>query len=259
MVTAGSVSLSREEFIALWEGLPEQAKAQFSGPGGQKRFAEQVGEILALSAEARAMKLDEQAKVAAQIKLQTAQVLAQNVVGKAVEAGDSEAELKKAYEANSAQYDTVAARHILIRFKGSQVPLKEGQKDLSEAEALAKLQDIRKRVGAGEDFAALAKSESDDTGSGAQGGSLGEFGRGQMVKAFEDAAFALADNAMSEPVRTQFGFHLIQTQAHKRKSFDEVKGQLQQRSRQGRVQSVVDEIKKKNPVTINEALLDKAQ
>jgi len=63
----------------------------------------------------------------------------------------------------------------------------------------------------GADFAELAKAFSEDPGSGQQGGDLGFFGRGRMVKPFEDTAFALADSAISEPVKSQFGWHIIQT------------------------------------------------
>lgn len=63
----------------------------------------------------------------------------------------------------------------------------------------------------GADFAELAMKFSEDPGSGQQGGDLGWFGRGRMVKPFEDAAFALADNGISEPVKSQFGYHIIQT------------------------------------------------
>ena len=81
--------------------------------------------------------------------------------------------------------------------------------------ARQKAEDILKRVKAGEDFATLAKENSDDTGSKEQGGDLGWFGRGQMVKEFEDAAFALKDNEVSGIVETKFGFHIIQVTGHR--------------------------------------------
>ncbi|MCL4862053.1 MAG: peptidylprolyl isomerase [Caldilineaceae bacterium] len=80
----------------------------------------------------------------------------------------------------------------------------------TEAEALALAESIRMRILAGEDFAALAAEYSDDPGSGANGGDLGWFGRGRMVPEFEEAAFTLPLNVVSEPVKTDFGYHLIE-------------------------------------------------
>ena len=101
--------------------------------------------------------------------------------------------------------ERVRARHILIS-----VP-----QDASESDqqlALAKAISITQRLNSGEDFATLAQKFSDDTGSGAQGGELGFFGRGQMVKEFEDAAFSLPIDQISEPIKSQFGYHIIQVE-----------------------------------------------
>lgn len=79
-----------------------------------------------------------------------------------------------------------------------------------EAEALALALDLRQRLLDGEDFATLAVEYSDDTVSGADGGDLGWFGRGAMVPVFEDAAFSLEVGEISEPIRSDFGYHIIE-------------------------------------------------
>lgn len=86
---------------------------------------------------------------------------------------------------------------------------KPSDKDYSEVKKSA--DQLYNRVMNGEDFAALANEFSDDPGSKANGGSLGEFGRGQMVPEFETAAFALAKGQISKPVRTNFGWHIIRS------------------------------------------------
>jgi len=91
-------------------------------------------------------------------------------------------------------------RHILLR--PSEI--------LSLEEARHKLLGLRERIEGGDDFAALARAHSDDTGSAANGGDLGWANPGQMVPEFEKAMNALKPNQLSQPVRTSFGLHLIQ-------------------------------------------------
>lgn len=84
------------------------------------------------------------------------------------------------------------------------------QVERTDAEAQALAEEIRQRILAGEDFAALARQYSDDTGSGAQGGDLGWFGPGAMVAPFDAAAFSLPISQTSELIKTDFGYHIIQ-------------------------------------------------
>ncbi len=80
----------------------------------------------------------------------------------------------------------------------------------SDAEALALAQEIRQRLLDGEDFATLAALYSSDTSNSLTGGDLGWFGRGAMVPEFDGAAFSLAVNEISEPIKTQFGYHILE-------------------------------------------------
>jgi peptidyl-prolyl cis-trans isomerase C len=98
--------------------------------------------------------------------------------------------------------ETVAARHILI--------MSDEQDDAKTKEVKrAKIEGIRRELEGGADFEALAKAHS-DCPSGKEGGSLGTFGRGQMVKAFEEAAFTQPLNKVGPVVETPFGFHLVE-------------------------------------------------
>ena len=99
--------------------------------------------------------------------------------------------------------EQVRARHILISVAAD---ASEADKQIALAEAIS----ITQRLRAGEDFAELALQVSDDTGSAQQGGDLGFFARGQMVTEFEDAAFSLPIGEISDPVLSQFGYHIIE-------------------------------------------------
>lgn len=89
-------------------------------------------------------------------------------------------------------------------------PAPREQVERSDAEARALAEEIRQRILAGEDFAKLAEEYSDDTGSGANGGDLDWFGPGAMVAPFDEAAFSLEVGEISEPIKTQFGYHIIE-------------------------------------------------
>ena len=108
------------------------------------------------------------------------------------------------YDKHLAEYTSPEQRrlrHILITV--------DGEGDEADAQALSTASDLLERLTAGEDFAELAKAHSKDPGSAVQGGDLGLVEPGVMVPAFEEAAFALEAGALSEPVRTGFGYHLI--------------------------------------------------
>ncbi len=115
----------------------------------------------------------------------------------------SDQEIDEAW-ARSDHPETVTASHILFKVDD---PAKD-------AEVKAKAEEILKRAKAGEDFAELAKKYSQDETTASQGGSLGAFQRGQMDKAFEDAAFSLKPGEISGLVRSVYGYHIIKVQSH---------------------------------------------
>ncbi len=140
----------------------------------------------------------------------------------------SDSEVKADYETHAANYTRAeqrSARHILFKLpSGAADPARESVRDLA-ASVLARAQK-------GEDFAALARSMSQDSGSAAQGGDLGWFGRGAMVKPFDDAVFGTPPGQFAPLVETEYGFHVILVQdsrAAGTSSFDEVKDGIRRR------------------------------
>ena len=117
-----------------------------------------------------------------------------------------EDELKGYYEKNQATLyshkDQRRASHILFRLAPDADPAKE-------SEIRAKATQVLGRIRAGEDFAKLARENSEDPGSASAGGDLGFFERGRMVKEFEDPAFSLSVGAVSDVVKSPFGYHII--------------------------------------------------
>ena len=130
-------------------------------------------------------------------------------------------EVRQYYDANLSQYQTpgqVRASHILLRVE-----------DDDEAVA-ARAADLAAEARGGTDFAALAREHSQDEANADNGGDLGLFGRGRMVPEFENAAFALAEGEISDPVRSPFGYHVIQVtekQEEVTQPFAEVRGAIE--------------------------------
>lgn len=133
-----------------------------------------------------------------------------------------EEQLRSIYEKRRNEFirpESRDVRHILI---------KTGT-DVSDDDARAKAQQLRDQIIAGADFAELAREHSEDKGSAASGGDLGQVERGMMVKPFEDAAFALQPGQLSELVRSRFGYHLIEVtsiEGGELQPFDEVRQKL---------------------------------
>src|SRR5437763_1646677 len=144
-----------------------------------------------------------------------------------------------------AQVEQIHARHILVRVKGSVAPVKAGEKDLTEDEALARVEQLRKQLLSGADFAALAAKESDDAASAARGGELDVFGHGQMVPEFDRAVFALKVGEISEPVRTPFGYHLIRVDTKEARPLEELRPELERRLRPEVAQQLVVDLRQK--------------
>ncbi|MBP7125877.1 peptidylprolyl isomerase [Myxococcota bacterium] len=139
-----------------------------------------------------------------------------------------EEEVRQAYQTGIKMYtepEQVQARHILIKVA------ENAPADQVEA-ARKKAMEALKKVRGGEDFGNVARTHSDDAMSKEKGGDLGFFRRGVMVPKFEEAAFAMQPGEMSkEPVRTPFGFHIIQVtdrKAERVKPFEEVQDQIRE-------------------------------
>jgi peptidyl-prolyl cis-trans isomerase D len=148
----------------------------------------------------------------------------------------SEDDLRKYYAENEKRYTATEERrasHILVK-ADKDAPKAERDKARAKAEGL--LAELRKNP---QSFAELARKHSDDEGSAAKGGDLDFFGRGQMVKPFEDAAFALKAGETSGVVETDFGFHIIRASEARggdKKTFESVRAAIENEVRNQLVQ-----------------------
>ena len=205
----------RERYQAFLDGTHRKS-ADFEDKLRKDEMIRETERLLSLALQPSALEIEkqkeiEQFKANAEFVTFTPDQLAQKIqvsdaaVNEFLAKPDSKAKVEEFYKSNPSKFSSqeqVHARHILIKAD-------KGDSKSVEA-ARAKVALIQKRLAAKEDFAKVAKEVSDDPGSKAAGGDLGFFNRGRMVSEFEKAAFELQPNAISEPIQTDYGFHIIQ-------------------------------------------------
>src|SRR5262245_10957306 len=178
VIQVGDVKVTAAELDALIDIYPPSTQVFVRGPGRQQ-FADSVVRMLVLSEEARKRKIDETEKFKQQAKF-SRNTLLSNLLSEQIGAemkADPTA-LRAFYEEHRCDYQIWKPRQIVVRGPDSPLTLKPGDKPLTEAESLAKVTELRKRVLAGTDFSELARSDSDDA-SAAAGGSLCTVRHGQ--------------------------------------------------------------------------------
>ena len=223
-ITEADMRFANAEIGAQLGDIPENVK--------RRALAEYLIDNALFAEAAIAAKIAADPAFEEQMQYVRRRLLREQYFEKQLKGAISEADAKKIYDQRVAQLKSeneVAARHILV--------------DNEE-----KAKEILAKIKAGGDFAALAKENSTDTGSKEQGGFLGYFGRGQMVPEFEKAAFTMIKGQVSEPVKTNFGWHIIKLEDRRRKpppSFDEVKETILNSLAVLKAQEVVAALRKK--------------
>ena len=252
IITAGAITITKSEFENAVKTLPEQYQ-QFAMGQGKKQFAEDFLRLKLLAGEGMKNGLDKDPDVLKQLGLLRENLVAQAQLARLDKTvAISEAEAKTMYDSNQKDYEQVHCRHILIAFKGSPAA-QTGKKELTEAEAKAKAGEIRQKLTAGGKFEDLAKTESDDIGSAANGGDLGSFSHGQMVPEFEKVAFETKPGETSDVVRTQFGYHIIKVESRDVTPFAGVKDKLTKDLHQKKLQEALDKLKADAKPQFNDA------
>jgi len=205
-ITEDDVKIALDE---LGPTLPQQLD-----PAQRRTYAiDYLIDLKIVAAQAGREKLADAPEFRKRLEQTRDRLLMESLLTREGEKGATDAAMKAFYDETVKGLkpaQEVKARHILVE---------------TEAEAKAALERVRK----GEDFAKVAAELSKDPGSGAEGGDLGWFEKDRMVPEFAEAAFALEKGAISEPVKTQFGFHVIKTEDKREKKppeFEAVKEQL---------------------------------
>ena len=230
LARVGSEDITESEILEFIQPFGQQAIMLYGTEQGRKMIIDDIISMRLYALDGEESKLDQTPEFQKQLLSARRAMLAQAAMQK-ITAGltVSDDEAKKFYDDNPAMFkqpERIHARHILV----------------SGDENLAKVQSELK---AGKSFDAVAKEYSKDPGSAANGGDLGEFPRGVMVPEFEKAAFALKNPGdVSEPVKTQFGWHIIKLEDRIPESpvpFEQIKERLKQELREQKIQKVLQD------------------
>ena len=206
-ITEQDIAVAAEDLADAGQQMPEEKRRDY--------YIAYLSDLRLASKAAREAKLDENSEFKRRMAYRNDKVLLEEYL--AVEARKlvTEASMRALYDESVKQMKPepeIRARHILV-----------------ETEDAAKA--VVVRLKAGEDFAKVAGEVSKDPGSGAEGGDLGYFTKERMVPEFSTAAFAMKVGDVSDPVKSQFGFHVIKVEDIRERpvpGFDEVKGQIEQ-------------------------------
>lgn len=216
-ITLGQMIIARNQLPPQYQQLPDEAL-----------FTGVLDQLIQQQVLAETMESDP-LRVTVALENQRRSLLAGEVINTLVEASVTDEAIAAAYEEQFASAEPVIewnASHVLVA---------------TEEEALA----ARARVEAGEDFADVARELSTDPGSGTNGGNLGWFGPGMMVPPFEEAVATLEVGALSQPVETQFGFHILilnEVRDRAAPALDEIAGELAQQIQQAAIETRLQEL-----------------
>lgn len=237
-----------EEFKNEINKVPEFAKGIFEGPEGKRKFLDDLISRELIYLDAKKKKIDKDKEYLDMIERFKKDAMLEILLKREIEdkAKVDESELKAYYDANPQEFrlnEEIRASHILVK---------------TEEEA----KDVLKKLKEGADFKKLAMELSQDPGTSKKGGDLGYFGKGKMNPEFERAAIKLKEGELSEPVRTNFGYHIIKLTGRKQGQlveYTKVTEILRQRLTREKQKKVFEEwvagLKKDAKININEQAL----
>ena len=253
------------DFDSFLQSNPQfQQRAQ--GPQ-REQFKKQYGEFKVVADLARKENLEEDSLTKLGILLDSSQIL-QNAylseLGKNADSLMSDQEIEQYYNDHKGDFEEIRVRHVLVSTQPPDpagAPADKDNKDqpkpkqLTKEEARQKAQAILERARKGEDFAKLAKENSDDPGSKDKGGEYDFFTRGRMVPEFDTAAFALKPGEISDVFETPFGFHIVKLEERRPglpPSDPKVRQQITDKMKEQKLKDRIDEIARDSKIVVPE-------
>jgi parvulin-like peptidyl-prolyl isomerase len=239
----GEYVLTKDKYRTITEYMNQKYDYKLT-PEQEKEFIQFIVNKKLMAMEARSQGYADRPDIKAKYEWDFDDILSHVYFAENVEkkSSVSDKDAKTYFEAHTGDFVEIKAMHILVK-----------SKQLAES--------LYKRINDGEEFSDLAKKYSEDATTKEKGGDLGSFGKGVMVQEFEDAAFGLSDNEVSEPIKTVYGWHIIKVLSRKKFTYDESKDKIinmiKDKKQQQVFDSVLSSLKKKYKVTVNEDVIGK--
>lgn len=234
--------ITEQEFELFVQQAPEQMQAFYLSPQGRPLLAQEFIKLKVLEQEGRKLGLDDDPQVQARVGMSRMNILAASALRKLV-SEPTDASLRAEYEKEGKALETLELSHILIAYEGGGIPPRSG-KAPSPEQAMKQAQTIVGRLRGGADFAALARSQSDDVDSAREGGLLGPVSPRALPPELRSAVENLAPGQISEPVRSQYGIHILKAGARRAEPFESVRQGLAARVERREMEQVVTRLQR---------------
>ena len=253
VITVDDQKMTAEDVEKFIQSLPPQFRTYYGGPGKQL-LPQYLVQMKVLDGEARKEKLEDEPEVKEAIEIARNSILADAAKRRLEQSIPvSEAQLKEEYDRQMVNLEEVRIRRLLIRTSNSSVtpPAAPSRPGLPEAEARKKLEELRKQILAGADFAELARANSEDLATAGAGGDMGYVNRQTVLPPIANAAYALSPGQVSEIFGTPYGLELIKLEDKRVKPLAEIRPQLEAQIRQGQLQEMLQKLVAQHQVSVD--------
>lgn len=237
--------VTESEFNALAMAAPEESRAFYATAAGRRAMADELTKLKALQQEGERMKIDSDPAVQAQIAAMRDQIIAGRALEKLIEKR-AEPMIQKAYAEQKGK--GMSLRHIAIAYEGGQIPPRDPNAKMSAAQAMAKAQDLARKIRDGQDFGATAAAVSDDMQSAQKGGLLGPVQPEMLPPDIAGAVSKLKVGQVSDPVKTQYAVHIFRTEEP---TLEDLRPMLTQQVKQQAAQQEVERLQKAAKVDLD--------
>ncbi len=276
VLTIGPEKITRERFEQIKKGLPQQYSGVVAQMG-EKPFATNYGTFRGLAMMAEGEKMDQSAEFKEQLNFMRMEALARMAISSLQVKSQiiTEPEVKAYYDAHPADFQQTRLKGIFVALNppvrpaatpapaaaaapgttpapsAAPTPAPE-PKTRTDAEALARAQELRKQILAGGDLAAIAKASSDHTASAEKGGDFGLIRKNQLPANLDKVVFSLKPKEVSEPVKESQGYYVFQVEGPRTVTLDEANATIRNTLQQQKFDTALKNVQAQYPVVFND-------